>query len=218
MKIDLHVHSVFSPDSTISPQQLVQQAAVRGLDAVALTDHNTLKGIGEVRRVAGQLLIIPGCELSTAEGHLLCLGIDREIERGLPMQEAMKLVAQMGGVAIPSHPFRTGTGCGRKVLERIRPRVIEGMNGRNLDAKNRRAIRYAREHGLACTGGSDAHAPEELGRAFTLVEGEGLSVSEVLEAISSGRCTFGGNGQGIGGSMSTLKKIVGGYVKRGGHV
>jgi len=217
MKIDLHLHSSYSPDSSISPEELIAYAKKAGLDAVAVTDHNTLKGCDRIREIAqGSLVVVSGCELSTSEGHLLCIGLREEIIPGTGMKDAMDMARGQGAVAIPSHPFRTGTGCGRRVLERIRPSLIEGINGRNLQRKNTLALDFAIKHGMKCTGGSDAHSPPEIGRAYTVVDAH--SEDDVISVLLKGECRPEGRGQGIAGSGATLKKIVVEYFRIGGHI
>ena len=83
LRIDLHVHSFFSADGVSSPEDLVAAARGAGLNGFAITDHNTCDAVGYMTerglmRADGQpvdgLLIVPGIEVTTADGHLLCLG------------------------------------------------------------------------------------------------------------------------------------------------
>ncbi len=81
LNYDLHTHSTAS-DGTLSPAELVRQAAGSGVDVLALTDHDTTVGIGEARAAAetGELKLIPGVEISITwerlTVHVLGLGID----------------------------------------------------------------------------------------------------------------------------------------------
>jgi predicted metal-dependent phosphoesterase TrpH len=220
MKIDFHIHSMYSPDSTSDVRYIVSAALRSGMDAIAITDHNTTKGaISAMKLADSSIVIVPGCELSTAEGHLICLGIEEDIAVRIPIAEAVERVTALGGIAFPSHPFRIGTGVGRAVLESIRPRCIETINGRNHESKNAPAIRYAAENGIGGTGGSDAHTPGEVGRAYTEIEGGGISVSDILQAVSAGKCTARGHGQTAAGSFMTQLKIFGEYLgRKGKHI
>ncbi len=216
MRIDLHNHTVFSPDSSSTVEETIASALKNGMDGIAVTDHNSIKGSERALALAGgRLVVVTGSEVSTADGHLLCLGIKEDIPRGLPMAETVEKVTALGGVAVPSHPFRLGTGAGPAVLRTLKVQAIETLNGRNLNSRNRRAERYAREKGIGSTGGSDSHGPSEVGRAFTVLEGNGLSADDVLAAIAGGRCTGSGTGQNMLGGARTLFKIVGEYLQRG---
>ncbi len=216
MRIDLHNHTVFSPDSSSTVEETIASALKNGMDGIAVTDHNSIRGSERALELAGgRLVVVTGSEVSTAEGHLLCLGIKEDLPRGRTMAETVEKVIAFGGVAVPSHPFRLGTGAGQAVLRTLRVSAIETINGRNLNSRNRRAERYAREKGIGSTGGSDSHGPSEVGRAFTVLEGNGLRVDDILDAIAGGKCTGSGTGQNVLGGARTLFKIVGEYFQRG---
>ena len=77
-KVDLHVHtpkSVCYGDSAATPERIVDVALTNGLEAIAITDHNAVGAIEDVRRVAGKngLFVFPGVELSTKSGHVIAL-------------------------------------------------------------------------------------------------------------------------------------------------
>ncbi|MBX8631567.1 MAG: PHP domain-containing protein [Thermoplasmata archaeon] len=220
MKIDAHTHSLYSPDSMTDVGTLLKAAILAGMDAIAVTDHNTVRGsIAALSMVKTGIVVITGCELSTADGHLLCLGIREDIPRGIAMAEAVEKVQELGGVAVPSHPFRMGTGAGQTVLKGLRVNAIETVNGRNHSSRNRRAELFARAAGMGETGGSDSHFPHEAGRAYTVVEGEGLSQSDILQSIGSGKSRAEGRGQSVAGSVRTTIKIVREYAgRRGKHI
>lgn len=216
MRIDLHNHTTYSPDSSSTVDEVIASALKNGLDGIAVTDHNSIKGSEKALAIAGgRLVIVTGSEVSTADGHLLCLGIREDIPKGLPMAETVERVIALGGVAVPSHPFRLGTGAGQAVLRTLKVPAIETVNGRNLNSRNRRAERYALDAGIGSTGGSDSHGPAEVGRAFTLLEGNGLGQDDILDAIAGGKCSGAGTGQNVLGSARTLFKIVGEYLQRG---
>ncbi len=216
MKLDLHNHSAYSPDSSSTAEEIIDYALKAGLDGIAVTDHNTVKGsLAASRIAAGRIVVVTGLEVSTSEGHILCLGVREDIRSGLSMSETAEIALSLGGVAVPSHPFRLGTGAGASVLSSLKIPAIETVNGRNLRSRNRRAEIYAQRAALGATGGSDSHAPDEIGRAYTLVDGEGLGEDDVVAAIANGKCRGAGTGQSLAGSAKTLYKIVSEYFKRG---
>jgi len=211
---------MYSPDSSSDVRHIVSAAIRSGMDAIAVTDHNTAKGAISAMKLEDQgISVVPGYELSTQEGHLLCLGIKEDIPRGMPIAVAVERVTALGGVAIPSHPFRLGTGVGSSVLERLRPPCIETVNGRNHKSINAAAANFAEEHGMGGTGGSDAHTPDEVGRAYTEIDGGILPVADILQALSAGRCTARGHGQSVPGSFKTQLKIFREYLgRKGKHI
>ncbi len=197
-KIDLHCHSWFSADGMSTPEELVAAARARGLDGFAITDHNTCAGYHAMveqgmARADGQpvdgLLIIPGIEVSTAEGHLLCLGVLLpDGLKGTPAAEVCRMVHALGGLAIPAHPYdRFRAGIREQVLDRLEIDGLEVCNAAStLVRYNRRALDYARARGLAMTAGSDAHHHVVLGTAYTLVPAAEFSVRGILDQIPRG--------------------------------
>ena len=217
MKIDLHNHTAYSPDSTVQLRDAVAAARRSGMDGMAITDHNTVKGsVAAQSFTTENFVVLPGCELSAAEGHLLCIGIVDDIPAGLGMAEAVERVTGLGGIAVPSHPFRTGTGAGRNTLSRLNVKAIETVNGRNHSSRNREAFDFASSHGLGGTGRSDSHAVAEIGRAYTVMQCESLNVDDIIQEIAMSRTAGAGSGQGLSGSAKTLSKIVSEFVKRKG--
>ena len=84
MKADLHVHTLFSKDGRTTLEELVEYAVMNGIGCVAVTDHNSFDAYEQVKD-NGRVIIIPAEEVSSKEGHIVALGIDRLIPRGLPI-------------------------------------------------------------------------------------------------------------------------------------
>src|SRR6185312_11296193 len=112
--IDLHSHTFFSGDGVSSPEENIAVAREKGLHGIAITDHNTCDAVtyllekGLMREdglPVDNFLVIPGVEVTTAEGHLLCIGVILPYLKGTPAAEVCKLVHSMGGLAIPPHPY-----------------------------------------------------------------------------------------------------------------
>ncbi|MEI6713356.1 MAG: PHP domain-containing protein [Verrucomicrobiota bacterium] len=197
-RIDPHVHSFFSGDGVSSPESLIQAAKTRGLHGFALTDHNTcdgcryLKDQGYIREdgeAVDGFLVIPGVEVSTAEGHLLCLGV--WLPNGLtgtPAAEVIKMVRAQGGVAIPAHPYdRTRAGIREQVLDQLDMDGLEVFNAAtSLQRHNDSALDYATRRNLPMTAGSDAHHFGAIGRSYTLFPAEHLSTTAILKSLTQG--------------------------------
>jgi len=195
--IDLHSHSRFSADGVAEPEAMVAEARAKGLHGFAITDHNTCACVdyflqhGQMNKeglpVDG-LLIIPGQEITTADGHLLAIGITLPDLKGIPAVEAVALIHQAGGLAIPPHPydfFRAGIR--EPVLATLDVDALEVFNAATtLKRYNKHAFEYAQSRGLPMTAASDAHDHAALGTAYSILEAETFSVAGVLDAIRKG--------------------------------
>jgi hypothetical protein len=172
-KIDLHVHSKYSDDNDSDPEASILRAIELGIQGIVFTEHY-FYGVSEPveklkEKYAKQLLIFRGVEFSSAEGHCLVFGVntDKLAMKHAPIEEVIRIVNAAGGVVVPSHPFRPGTGIGEMVRDMPGIVALEGCNGVNLPEMNTRAIEAARARNLPYTGGSDAHEPQEVGACFT---------------------------------------------------
>jgi len=194
LNIDLHTHSFFSGDGVSSPEEMIAAARLKGLHGFALTDHNTCKGIdyllkkGLMREdglpVDG-FLIIPGIEVSTDDGHLLCLGVTLPNMKGEPAEEVCKEIHARGGLAIPAHPydyFRAGIR--ESAFKTMQIDALEVFNAATtFQSCNTKAYKYAEAHGLPMTAGSDAHHERAIGTAYTVLETEELTLENVMRQI-----------------------------------
>lgn len=208
IKADLHVHTSFSSDCTVPPWELMEEARRQGLRALAITDHNTVEGALRAGGLEG-LIVLPGIELSTRDGHLVLLGVNEQPAPGISAAEACDLARTLGAVAIVPHPYRLFTGAGAQVASTINAHAIEGLNGRSLRRDNLRAIALAHQGSKACVGGSDAHAVNEIGAAYTLLP-ECASADDVLDAILRGECEPGGSHASV---RMALSRGMGGFSR-----
>ncbi|MFC6874713.1 PHP domain-containing protein [Halobellus marinus] len=195
VRIDPHVHSDASYDGTDPVELLLEQAAEIGLDAVVVTDHDVIHESVRAAELAPQygLVGIPGVEVSTADGHLLALGIEEMPPRRASMAETAAWVRERGGTSIVPHPFqRSRHGVRKRRLQGVEPDAIEVYNSWAFTGwKNRRARRYAEAYGYPGVAGSDAHKVGYVGRAYTEIGIDGVSRAEltadvILSAISDG--------------------------------
>ena len=195
--IDLHCHSWFSSDGVSSPESLIASARRKGLHGFALTDHNTSDGcrylldkglVREDGQPVDDFLIIPGVEVTTAEGHLLCLGVVLPYLKGTPALEVCKLVHEMGGVAIPPHPYDLfRAGIRESVLDTLEIDALEVFNAATtLKRYNKMAFEYAAMKGLPMTAGSDAHHEAAIGTAYTILHTDDFSVKGILNQVKKG--------------------------------
>src|SRR5215468_263156 len=114
MLIDMHVHTIYSRDSLIAPEDLIEQAIQLGLDGICVTEHDSIRAseVVEEFAVGTQLKVFRGVEATTDIGHILVYGVTPEQwefyegRSGIPAQEMIDRVREWGGVCIPAHPFR----------------------------------------------------------------------------------------------------------------
>jgi predicted metal-dependent phosphoesterase TrpH len=195
-KADLHIHTVYSWDGTCSVEAILKQASqVAGLDVIAITDHDEVCGALEAEHLAVRygIEVIPGCEISTADGHLLALFIRERIPAGLSLQETVLRVHEMGGLCIVPHPEARGTSSvNRRALQdalsrEVVARTLLGVETYNAGlfdhAANSGADRIAQDLSLARLGSSDAHLLWTIGHGVSSFPGR--SAKDLIAAIQN---------------------------------
>jgi hypothetical protein len=176
MRIDMHVHSNYSPDGLHSVERMAAVAKKKGFDGIGICDHDMLT---PKRNVDGIALFF-GEEVSCAEGHVCVFGIGKGIEKGIRAAELVDKVHDEGGVAIPAHPlsiFKKGLG---PLAFRIGADALEKYNGSDY-ISNMRMI----ASGVNGVGGSDAHSIYEIGSAYTVFECA-PNEADILEEVRKG--------------------------------
>jgi predicted metal-dependent phosphoesterase TrpH len=193
-KIDLHVHTVLGGDSVIEVDELVPRCRDVGLDAVCVTEHHSYflsDPFKDVSRKTG-FPIFQGFEYRAFEGHLLVFGIKAEqkaLPPRLPMQKTMDWVHRLGGVAVPAHPYQWSmlNGFpGDQVLHLEGLFALEVLNAALSCDENHLAVKAASQLGTRGIGGSDAHGPSVLGRAYTQFRIPIRTEEDLVEALRDG--------------------------------
>jgi hypothetical protein len=175
MKWDLHLHTFHSPDSLSSYEAIIRAVQARGLDGIAVTDHNTMRGAFELAKLAPFPVILAE-EIRTLEGEVIGYFLQEEIPRRLPLEETLARIHEQGGVVSVPHPVdraRRPSAIGEAALLRVMDQIdmIEGLNARCLlTGDNLHAREIAQEYGKPLTAGSDAHHPIEIGRCYVEIE------------------------------------------------
>ncbi len=196
-RFDLHVHSWFSADAASAPEELIAAAKAKGLSGIAITDHDSCeahdyllkKGL---ERPDGEpvdgFLIIPGVEVSTADGHLLCIGTTLPHMRGVGAAEVVQAIHDRGGIAIPAHPYdRWRSGIRQELLDTLDIHAIEVFNAAvSNKIYNNQALAYAQGRGLSMTASSDAHHASAVAVSSTTFDLAKLDVAHLLTALRTG--------------------------------
>ncbi|MFQ5815111.1 MAG: PHP domain-containing protein [Candidatus Hydrothermarchaeaceae archaeon] len=182
MKVDLHIHTKFSRDSSLEPKDILKVAG-GWVDAVGITDHDTIEGALLARKIAGDggVEVIVGVEVKTDRGEVLGYGIEEEIvERDF--WGVVDAIKGQGGIVGLSHPFDTLRYYTLTPNDEIVKALdfVEVFNARCLRSVfNERAMEYARRHKLGVTAGSDAHTLGEIGRAGVI--SDSLELHKLIE-------------------------------------
>jgi len=193
MIAELHVHSTHS-DGRDSVRKLLESAIEKRIGAISITDHDTINGSLEAVELVNEeyypLVVIPGIEISTNDGHLLAYGIREDFDSGMSMEDTIREVRKAGGVSVIAHPFqihRRGIFSLKKVIRAVD--AIEVFNAKfYIGICNRIASYIAKKYGISGIAGSDAHSAKSLGYGLTILYNANNSDS-ALEDI---RCGFTG--------------------------
>ncbi len=220
---DLHCHSRYSYDSRAEIGEMIAAARAAGLSGFALTDHDTSEGC-EVLETLGLLdpagepvdgfLIVPGQEVTTAQGHLLGLGVKLPRLKGIDAAEAIAIIHELGGLAVAPHPYDTfRLGIRRKHLDHLPLDALEVFNAAStLKRYNRWAKQYAEARSLPMMAASDAHSPEAIGTARTTFHLHKLSLASVLRSLRAGHGVLTEN---YLSTRAALKKTWGNWIRLG---
>jgi predicted metal-dependent phosphoesterase TrpH len=198
LSVELHAHSSLSYDGRDPVDALLEQARTVGLDGLAVTDHDEIAASLDAVELAPdyELVGIPGMEVTSEAGHVLALGVSELVPAGLSFRETIGRVHDLGGIAVVPHPFqksRSGVLANISEEELTAADAIEIYNSRLLTGRaNRRAERFALQHGIPVTAGSDAHISEMVGRGVTNVDTDERTAEAVLAAIVDGRTSVEG--------------------------
>jgi len=208
LRIDLHIHTIHSADSRITVDEAIRRCRAAGLDGFAVTDHDTLGGVSEAVERRGDLIVVPGVEVSARGAHILALDVSEPIPAGLSIAETVDLIHRQGAVAVIAHPYSVfKTWVNGREIEAAKFNAVETANAFQFPYgwMQRRNAALAERLGLPQTGGSDAHLPEMVGMAYTVVEADSRDAEAVIHSIRRGRTEARGRGVPF---FYRLKKLI----------
>ena len=187
IRADLHIHTTYSSDSTVTPKTLVEKLVAHNfINVAALTDHDTVKGLSVTQQLASaypDILIIPGIEISTPQGDIVVLGTAEMPPKPWSVEGVVDFARDRGYISVVVHPYREyGLG---DLAKDYKFDAIEVLNGDSSPSSNKLAQDLAKSMGLSGVAGSDAHQPSELYTAYTEIQAS-LDIDEILEALKKG--------------------------------
>ncbi len=224
-RADLHLHT-WASDGTASVVEVLEHVEATGfLDIVAITDHERIDAAVAGRAIAldrgMRAAVVVGEEITTRGGHLLGLFLERRVPPWKSLRWSIEAVHDQGGIAIPSHPFAPVHICAqgwalRSLLSSddpaVHPDAIETFNPTALGRWGHRAsVRFAREHGLAEVGNSDAHINIAIASAWSTFPGR--TTDDLRAAIASGATRAHGEFHGSFGQLGVYRRQVAKYAR-----
>ena len=167
----MHSHTMWSGDSTTTPDEIAEAVADAGIDVLCITDHNAIKGAVDLAdRLACRVVV--GEELRTHAGEIIGLFLSERIPIGVQPEAAARAIREQGGIVYIPHPYDpmrrnlTEAALDALIAQGLVD-AIEVINAKtSLRSLNERASATATEHGLAAGAGSDAHVPDAIGAAY----------------------------------------------------
>ena len=166
---------------------MIEAAIQRGLQGIIVTDHDSVMGglIGrKIAKAYADFQVIPGAEITSRSGHILAVGIETDIPKGLSVEETVERIRDLGGISVTSHPFsnRVQPSLGEQCLKTDGVEVFNATNSRQA---NLRAMSIAQTRGRPETAGSDAHWARSVGKA-------GIICDDPMSDIRKGRVVLFG--------------------------
>jgi len=176
---DFHIHSKYSLDSVMDPKKILKIAKLKGFDTIAITDHNTIRGAIEAKKLEDiiGIRVIVGSEIRTDIGDLIGLNLEREINEK-PWDLVISEIKDQGGIVVLPHPYRDHTMV-NEVAKKVD--LIEIWNARCHPKQNNKALELATIMRCGTIMGSDAHLYSELGNVRVKSNPMSLATEEVLE-------------------------------------
>lgn len=212
MKADMHIHTEMS-DGRTKVEDLVDIALAAGLGCIAVTDHNTIAAY-DMLKDDGRIIVVPGVEVTSAEGHILGYGITEDIPRGMSVLDTVKAIQEKGGLAFVPHPYRMWSGIGEK---NIIPEFdgLEALNRRSSKSSNVKSLQLARRIGKPVVAGSDSHTPDTVGGGYIEIPDSCRTWQDVLDAVMRKEAVPFSGHRGIVKSVKYGTKSISRWAFRG---
>jgi|TARA_B100000686_G_scaffold212756_1_gene219678 predicted metal-dependent phosphoesterase TrpH len=202
--IDLHTHTYpTSDDSRLTPDELISEAKRIGLDGICITDHDGFWKPKDIEKLADKykFTVLPGCEVTTEEGHLLVYGLKKYIFGMHKASFVKKLIDKENGAIVVAHPYRRNYSEYRDINEVNYKKMlnkasknpvfklsdaIEEFNGKGSKKENKFSSDLTKKLKMNGTGASDAHQIEHIGTFATEFFNPIQNIKDLIREIKSG--------------------------------
>jgi predicted metal-dependent phosphoesterase TrpH len=213
LKADLHIHTRYSKDSSTTLEQIMQTCQKKGITCIAIADHGAIEGALTMNKIAPFMVIVAE-EVLTTQGEIMGMFLKELVPSGLSMEKSIRLIKDQGGLLCTPHPFDKfrGSALDARTMNEIASQidVVEIFNARTpLLRSSHLAKKFALEHHLPGSAGSDAHAPNEIGNAYLEIP-EFKGSNDFLQALAQAR-VFGRRANPLShfsSFWSRLKKVI----------
>lgn len=189
-KADFHIHTRYSPDSSMTFDQIINRCQEVGVNCIAICDHGTAEGALKMQKVAPFPVIVAE-EVLTPYGEIKGMFLKETIPSGISVEETIVQIRAQGGLVCIPHPFDTfrKSALQDEILEQIADDIdsIEVFNARTLLPQTlSKALVFARKYGIPGSAGSDAHTLGEIGNAYVEMP-EFKGKEDFLQALAQGK-------------------------------
>lgn len=196
VNVDLHCHTVASPDGGLTETDIRKMLEIGSLDVIAVADHNVIHEAVRLQKIFGNQIII-GEEIMTTDGEIIGLFLEKVVQPGLSPKQTVEEIKKQNGIVYIPHPFeKARSGISAKSLDAIAKQVdiIEVINGRSFSKKAQKlAAEWAKQNNVAAFASSDAHGRIGWGKVHTELS-ERPSRSNLVGLAESGRVCGKKNG------------------------
>ncbi len=190
MKSDLHIHTFYSHDAINTFSEIEKYALKRGLDCIAITDHERLDGALKAVKQITRIKVIPGIEFYTEYGHLIGLNLYRAPDRKMSFDELIEFIKSQNGVSIMAHPLdnirnKVDKDLVMNALKKVD--MIEVANAHDSKAKINYIVlsKIAEDLDKGISAGSDSHIPTTIG--YTYVVDDSEDIENLIENLMKRR-------------------------------
>ncbi len=215
MRFDLHVHSKYSHDGILFPEEIVKISIKKGLNGIAITDHNTIEGGLKAKEYETKdFRVIIGSEIMTDRGEIIGLFLEKEIDKSGTLYDVISEIKDQNGIVVIPHPFDE---LRNSAFHPTKDDVdfidcIEGFNSRCVLKKyNDSAVEFGTKYDLAMTAGSDAHFSNEIGNAGVIIEKEDIREALIKREVN----IFGNRTAIVNHARTKFLKLKRNYIKKG---
>jgi hypothetical protein len=190
LRVDMHTHTMWSGDSTTTPDEVLAAVVASGIDVLCVTDHHAIAGARQLVDVLPCQVVV-GEEIRSSAGEIIGLFLTERVPNGMSPRATAEAIRSQGGIVYVPHPFdpmrRNLTEAALiELTEASLVDAIEALNAKtSLASLNARARAFGVQHGLALGAGSDAHVPDAIGAAVVEVD-DFASAPEFLDVLRAG--------------------------------